>query len=148
MPRYRFRLRPAAALGLLALLLPSCNTAGGFKPIPESGASLSGTVSFKHELLHTGLVLVQGANAGSQGRIHEDGHYTIDNVPLGEVTLVVTMGPARGEALATAAAQRAKGERVVLPKIVNLPAKYGDAAASPLKTNIQKGENSFDIAMN
>jgi len=129
-------------------LITSCSTAGGFKPVAETGATLTGTVRFKHELLHTGLVLVQGASAGAQGRIHEDGHYTVENVPLGGVTLVVTMGPARGEAMGLIAAQRAKGEHVAVPKIVNLPAKYGDATASPLKTTIEKGDNTYDIAMN
>jgi hypothetical protein len=149
MHRIRFRLRPAAAaIGLAALLLPSCSTAGAFKPLPETGATLGGTVRFKNEPLRIGTVIVQGAHEGAQGKIHEDGHFTVGNVPLGEVTIAVTMGPAHGEVIGLAAAQKARGEHVSVPKIVNIPAKYSDASSSPLKTTIQKGENNYDIILN
>jgi len=109
MIRNRFRLRSAVVGGAACLLLASCSTAGHFEPVPETGATLTGTVTFKHELLKIGTVLVQGPAAGAQGKVHDDGHYTVENVPLGPVTIAVTMGPARGEVTALAAPNGPRG---------------------------------------
>lgn len=135
-------------VGFLSVVLASCSTAGRFEPVPETGASLSGTVKYKKELLRAGLVLVQGASAGAQGKIGEDGRYTVENCPVGSVTIAVTTGAARGEMMGKAAAQKAKGEKVSLPKIVTVPAKYADPAQSPVKTTIQKGSNEFHVELN
>lgn len=134
-------------VGFLSVLLASCSTAGRFEPIPETGASLSGTVMYKQEILKAGLVLVQGASAGAQGKIGEDGRYTVENCPIGAVTIAVTTGAARGEMMGKAAAQKARGEKASTPKIVTIPAKYADPAQSPVKTTIQKGANEFHVEL-
>ena len=133
--------------GFACLFMASCSTAGSFNPVPSTGASLTGTVTYKKEHLKIGIVLVQGKTDGAQGRIGEDGHYTVENVPVGEVTLVVTLGSARGEQMGQAAAAKAKGEKVTLAKIPNIPAKYTSPATSPIKTTIQKGSNTFNIEL-
>lgn len=134
-------------VGFLSVLLASCSTAGRFEPVPETGASLSGKVTYKNELVKAGLVLVQGASAGAQGKIGEDGHYIVENCPVGSVTIAVTTAAVRGEMMGKAAAQKAKGEKVSAPKIVSIPAKYADPAQSPLKTTIQKGSNEFNVEL-
>jgi hypothetical protein len=134
-------------IGFLSILLASCSTAGRFEPIPETGASLSGTVTYKKEPVRAGIVLVQGATAGAQGKIGEDGRYRVENCPVGNVTIAVTTGAARGEMMGKAAAQKAKGEKVSTPRIVTIPAKYADPAKSPVKTMIEKGSNEFNIVM-
>jgi hypothetical protein len=134
-------------IGFLGILLVSCSTAGRFEPIPETGASLTGTVTYKKEPLKTGIVLVQGPSAGAQGRIGEDGRYRVENCPVGPVTIAVTTAAARGEMMGKAAAQKARGEKGAITKVAAIPAKYADPAQSPVKTTIQKGSNEFDVEL-
>lgn len=135
-------------VGFLSIVLASCSTAGRFEPVPETGASLSGTVTYKKELLRAGIVLVQGSGAGAQGKIGEDGRYAVENCPIGNVTIAVTTAAVRGEMMGKAAAQKAKGEKVSTPKILTVPAKYADPAQSPVKTLVQKGPNVFNVELN
>jgi hypothetical protein len=106
---------------------------------------LTGTVTFRKESVRIGTVIVAGSS-GASGEIGEDGRYTVNNVPLGEVTLAINMGPARGKLMGMAAS-RAKGDKTPLPKIPDIPGKYTDPAHSPLKTTIDKGDNTFNIVI-
>jgi len=136
----------AAGVGALSLVLASCST-GRYEPIPETGATLTGTVTYKKELLKAGLVLVQGKGAGANGEIGEDGRYEVKNVPLGDVTVAVNLGAARGKLIGQAAANKAQGGKAPEVKLPNIPGKYADVATSPLKTTVNKGQNTFDIVI-
>jgi hypothetical protein len=128
-------------------VLTSCgDTAGRVQPIPETGATLTGTVAFRKESVRIGTVIVAGSS-GATGDIGEDGRYTVHNVPLGEVTVAINMGPARGKLLGMAATAKANGDKTPLPKIPDIPGKYTDPAQSPLKTTINKGDNTFNIVI-
>ena len=114
------RFQATLGLGCLVCVLTSCgDTAGRVQPIPETGATLTGTVTFRKESVRIGTVIVAGSS-GASGEIGEDGRYTVNNVPLGEVTLAINMGPARGKLMGMAAS-RAKGDKTPLPKIPDIP---------------------------
>lgn len=132
--------------GCLSLVLASCSS-GRYEPIPETGATLSGTVTYKKEHLKAGLVLVQGKGAGASGEIGEDGRYEVKNAPLGEVTVAVNLGAARGKLMGEAAAAKAQGGKAHGIKLPNIPGKYADVGSSPLKTTVNKGPNTYDIVI-
>lgn len=121
--------------------------------LAESGATLTGTVTYKGEQVDYAFVSVQGKDGGppAMGKIHEDGRYKISNVPLGEVTIGVNTIAGQGEAKGALMAQNAKAadpnasKRVTAPKMINVPPNFIDPATSGIKTTIQKGDNAFDI---
>ena len=76
----------AAFLGLgagLAFLIASC--AGRNDRLPETGATLEGTVKYGQEEVPFALVIAVGEGPAATGRIGEDGRYKLENCPLGEV---------------------------------------------------------------
>jgi hypothetical protein len=150
------------ALGTAACCLVSaCNPNGPYVPIPETGASLKGTVIYKKQPLTAGVVFASGSGGGVDALIDPDGRYTLLNVPVGEVTIGVSteklksmmMNQAMTEAMSKrmAKGKDAKGgmdgSPPPAPKIVDVPKVYGHPATSPLKTTIQSGENTFDIVI-
>ena len=134
------RSRVAAGAGCLCLALTSC-MGPRYEPIPETGATLTGTVKYKNEPLKMGMVIVAGATGGT-AEIGPDGHYTVANAPLGDVTVAVNMSAAKGKLMSAA-----KGDPKAAAKVPNIPGKYTDPATSPLKTTVNKGPNTFDIVI-
>jgi|SRR5579875_1148989 len=133
------------ALGLSPL---GCHYVG-FKKLPESGATLEGTVTYGKEKLQAALIIVQGSSGAATGNIGEDGRYKIENVPLGEVNIAVNTeaakGQLRGQLMAQALNKEKSGKGA--PRIIDVPAKYADPATSGIKTTINKGLNTFDIVI-
>lgn len=121
--------------------------------LPESGASLTGTITYKGKPIEFAMVRVQSKDGKqyASGQVNDDGKYRVDNVPLGEVMIAVDTAAAQGEfvaqnmAKAGAAADPKASKKRVDPTFVNVPQKYSDPAKSGLSTTIQKGENTFDI---
>jgi len=127
------------AFGALCLVVVSC-TSFRYKPLPESGASLEGTVTYGKDKVPAALIVVAGKDGSATGNIGDDGRYKVDNVPLGEVTIAVNTSAARAQAMA------ARADRVAL-KFVDVPAKYRDPINSGIKTTVVKGTNTFDIVI-
>src|SRR5213080_559664 len=94
-PMRRFRTRLFVLLAFPVLLTASCE--GGRVKLPETGATLEGTVSYRGEKLEFALIIVQTANGSATGKIGEDGRYKVENVPLGEVMIGVNTSAARGD---------------------------------------------------
>jgi hypothetical protein len=107
--------------------------------LPETGATLEGTVKYGTEKVLVALVIAQGEGGAATGFIGEDGRYKMDNVPLGEVKLGVNVKAGEGQNKG----KQMAGQKV--PKTVAVPEKYADPATSGIKTTINKGENTFDI---
>ncbi len=126
------------------LILASCG--GRYESIPETGATLEGTVTYGKEPLQAALIIVAGANGSAQGNIGEDGRYKVENVPLGEVSIAVNTAAAKGEAIGKAMAQ-SQGKAKAAPKIIDVPAKYANPKSSGIKTTINKGKNTYDIVI-
>jgi hypothetical protein len=122
----------------LVLGLAGCG--GGLRRVPETGSTLDGTVTYGNEKVLVAMVIAAG-DSGAQGYIGEDGRYKIENVPLGEVKLAVNVDAGRAQLMGKIMAKQA------VPKVVNVPAKYGDPDTSGIKTTISKGANKYDIVI-
>jgi hypothetical protein len=139
-----------AALALAAFAISSCSLRGPEVPLPETGASLEGKITYAGEPVPlAAVIIVPGHGDGTTGFADDDGHFKIANVPTGEVRIAVDTGPARGQLMGRAMAgtdPTAKGgKKATPPKIVDLPKKYQSPDTSGFKTTIQKGENTFNI---
>jgi len=137
----------------VAVALASCSMRPRGERLPETGASLEGTVSYGGEKVPFALIIVVGEKASATGKVGEDGHYKLENVPLGEVKVAVNTNAAKGDYQSQAMSRSYKGPdakgkaRAELPKFVDVPPKYLDPATSGLKTTVQAGPNTFDIAI-
>ncbi len=145
LPLQRFAPFMILALGLSSL---SCRPVS-FQKLPESGATLEGTVTYGKEKLQAALIIVQGASGAATGNIGEDGRYKIENVPLGEVSIAVNTEAAKGQLKGQFMAQALSKEKggKAPPRIIDVPAKYGNPTTSGIKTTINKGLNTFDIVI-
>jgi hypothetical protein len=122
-----------------ALLLSGCDS-GKYTPLPETGATLEGKVTYGNQDILVGLVIVTGGEGPSaQDFIGEDGRYKLKNVPLGQVTIAVNVKAGDGNLMS----KRMSGQKV--PKTILIPEKYTDPKTSEIKTKVEKGENKFDI---
>jgi len=128
-----------------ALVLAGCRLGGDVR-YPETGATLEGTVTYGHDKVGAALVVAQNGTGSAQAFVDADGHYKLENVPLGEVSIGVNTEAGKGEAMGRAMAQ-ASGKAKGAPKIVDVPKRFADPASSGIKTNINKGANTFDIVI-
>lgn len=120
-----------------------------FKELPQTGATLEGTVTYGKDKLMAALIIVQGADGAATGNIGDDGHYKIENVPLGEVNIGVNTDAAKGQMMSQVMAQSQSKEKdkKPLPQVIDVPAKFGNPTTSGIKTTINKGSNTFDIVV-
>jgi hypothetical protein len=132
----RLGLLSAAAL---VLLPASCNY--GPQRIPETGATLEGTVTYGKDKVLVAMIIAQGTGAPATGFIEDDGRYQLKNVPLGEVNIAVNVKAAEGQLMSKRMAKQA------VPNVIHVPDKYGDPNTSGIKTTISKGQNTFDIVI-
>ena len=135
----------------LALAVCSC---GSNRPValPETGATLEGTITYGGEPVQFAEVSVKSATGSASGRVR-DGRYKIENVPLGEVMVGVNTDAATGDFRSASMAAgaytgpQAKGKKKVDVKFVSVPAKYIKPDDSGLTTTVKKGVNSYDIVI-
>src|SRR5262245_17982966 len=86
--------------------------------LPESGATLEGTVTYNGQQLEFAMIQVVTKSNSAQGMIGDDGKYKVSNVPLGDVKIAVNTSAARGAyqskimAQNPAAADPAKSKRI------------------------------------
>lgn len=116
--------------------------------LPETGATLEGTVVYGKEPVPVALIIVVGDSGSAQGFIGEDGRYKLTNVPLGTVKIGVNTDAAKGELTSRMMAQSQGGKvKVARPRFIEVPKRYGEPATSGLTTTINKGANTFDIVI-
>jgi hypothetical protein len=133
------------AIAGLGLVLAGCPPRG--RRLPETGATLEGTVTYGTTKVEVGLVIVQGEGAASTAFIGEDGRYKVENVPLGTVHLAVNTEAGKGELMSKTMARSQGKAAVPLPKVIGVPARYADPTTSGITTTISKGENKYDIVI-
>ena len=103
---------------------------------PDSGATLEGTVAYGPEKITDALIIAQNDQGKSTGYVGEDGHYKLENVPLGDVNLAVDSEAGRNLAIGKLMAKtKGKGNSGSV-KILEVPRKYQDPAKSGMKTTI------------
>jgi hypothetical protein len=148
--------RCAAAVAAAAFLsLTACDTSHLPVSLPESGATLVGTVKYGTEDIHYAMIMVQSPGGTAYGRVDESGRYRVPNVPVGEVKVAVNTSAARGDyqtAMMAAGAMTGgpegkAGRKKVSTKFVDVPSKYFDPATSGVSTTVARGENTFDITL-
>ena len=119
--------------------------------LPETGASLEGTVKYQSSPLPAAMIIVAGESSSATGNIGADGRYKIDNVPLGEVKLAVNTDAAKGQMIGQRMAQSYQAEKggsgQATLQVVDVPKKYQDPHASGITTTIKEGANTFDIVL-
>lgn len=150
----RHILRRGGALLLLGcgLLAASCSRYVREERLPETGATLEGTITYGSEKVPAALVIVAGASASATGSVDEaTGRYKVENVPLGPVKIGVNTDAARGELQGKMMSGYYKGPEAKSkgimgpPKIVGVPPKYSSPETSGITTTVNSGANTFDI---
>jgi hypothetical protein len=128
---------------VLALCLAGCES--GHR-LPESGATLEGTVTHDGKKVTAALVIAEGNGPASTAFVDDDGYYKLENVPLGEVRIGVDTraGEGRRRGAAIAQSQSKKGP---LPPAEKVDPKYFSPTQSGITTTTQRGANKFDIAI-
>lgn len=136
----------ALSLALAAAAGVSCSRQKA-EQLPESGATLEGTITYGKEDVRFALIVVQAGNNSATGKVGEDGRYKVENVPLGQVKIGVNTEAGRGDYTSQAMARSQGGGGAPLPKFVSVPAPYDDAETSGITTTVNKGANTYDIAI-
>jgi hypothetical protein len=127
---------------LTLLSIASCDTA---RRIPETGATLEGSVTYKGEPIYYALVIVQGQNASAQGQVDDNGRYSLANVPLGEVKIAVNTPAGKGKFMSQSMAANAAKDGAKPKNFVDVPAKWHSPTTSGLTKTIEPGVNKLDI---
>jgi hypothetical protein len=134
----------------LAILVVCFNLVGcgnGEVRYPDSGATLEGTVTYGPDKITDAMIIALNDKGKATGFVDQDGHYKLENVPLGEVNLAADSEAARGAAIGKLMAKtQGKGDKAGI-KILELPRKYQDPAKSGITTTIVKGANTFNIVI-
>jgi hypothetical protein len=145
------RLWTFPALALVTAVAPlGCNRYE--RRLPETGATLEGAVTYGGQPLPIAMVVAVGEKWQATGRA-ENGHYKIENAPLGEVKIGVNTDAIKGQLIGQQIAASYKGpeakggSRPAPPKLVEVPAKYAEPENSGVTAIIKRGKNSFDISL-
>jgi hypothetical protein len=136
------------ALAAAVFALVTAAGCGGYvhqEKLPESGATLEGTVKYGSDPVEFAMILVTAANGSATGRVGNDGHYRVDNVPVGEIKIGVNTSAGRGDYQSKVMA--ASASKSSAPKFIEVPAKYADPESSGLTTTVHAGSNSFNITI-
>ena len=125
-----------------------------------TGAELNGRVTLDGKPLELGMVLFLpqsdvAGNGGVTAQISKEGTYSVNNVPIGSVRVVVKTSHLKGMIMAgkmapQKSAQPVKGMSAptgVPSTILLAPADYEDPAKTPIKITVEKGIKTFDVEM-
>jgi hypothetical protein len=158
------QLRRAAGAALLLALLA---LAAGCGPNYKARGTVKGKVTFGGKNLTAGSVVFNGKNnlTGSAA-IDKNGNYVMNDAPLGEVKITVTVPPLPPGGIARMRAgpgvKAAKGTKSVDPEdpsksisimsdtpdhVVPIPVKYGSVETTDLTYTVEKGEQTHDIPL-
>ena len=142
--------------GLSLWLSTGCLLLAGCEPyearLPESGATLEGTVTMGGTPVPAAMIILKGKESGATGNVSPDGKFKIENAPLGEVQIGVNTEAAKGQMMGEVMAranQAAKGGAPAppLPTVRDVPAKFQNPDTSGITTTIQKGSNTYNIVI-
>jgi hypothetical protein len=150
--------RRAATLLLasLALTIASCASNDNVaRSLPDTGATLEGTIKVGSEPLHFAMVMVKSPSGVVSGKIGEDGKYKVSNVPIGDVQVGVNTSAAQGDFQAAmmqagamgGGADGKSGRKKVDVKMIHVKDQYVEPTSSGLKTTIKAGANTYDIEL-
>jgi hypothetical protein len=142
----------ALALTLVIPLSAGCGANKG-------KAVVTGTVTYKGKTLKAGIVSFQTAdNRVGSARIDATGHYAVNDAPVGEAKITVTMPsaplatgkPPGGMAMKPPPGMEPPKETTSSdPRdYIPLPPKYAALNTTDLTFTVKSGENTHDITLN
>jgi hypothetical protein len=154
----RRTVRSIAAFGFAAISLAGLSACGERMVTYEaSGNNLSGTITFNGEKVTYASVFVVQEGHQTSGSVMEEGKYLVVNCHVGPATICVNSDSARGRFMSDSMAAGAyagpeakgkdAGKKKTNVKFIEIPKKYQDDKTSGIKTTIEKGDNTFDIAI-
>jgi hypothetical protein len=129
-------------------LLGACGNPNEMK-LPETGATLEGTVKYGKDDVQFAMILIQTSSGSATANV-KDGKYKAENVPLGEVMIGVNTNAAKGDYQSAIMGSvnkgpDAKGKGKTEVKFIDVPAKFGEPTSSGIKTTVVKGLNTYNI---
>jgi hypothetical protein len=144
----------AVGLGLALAGLAGCGYGVTEQRLPETGATLEGTIKYKGESVYYAEVRVFSDTAMGIGSVGEDGRYKVENCPTGAVRVAVDTNAAKGEYTSLTMSGRYKGPKGEgpagsgrPPKFVDIPEPFADPDKSGLRTTVNAGANTYDIVI-
>ncbi|MFN5288999.1 MAG: hypothetical protein ACK5E4_02785, partial [Planctomycetia bacterium] len=93
--------------GILVICVMGCGQRA--YEIPDSGATLEGSVTYDGKPVPMALIVVRSETATADARIVEPGKYKVPSVPIGKVKIAVDTDAMRGELMSRSMAQAYKG---------------------------------------
>jgi hypothetical protein len=137
-----------------ALLVTTVGCGQVAREIPDTGATLEGSITLNGNPIPLALIIVRSQSATSDSVVREEGKYKVLSAPLGLVKIGVDTDSMRGEVVSRSMAVAYKGPdgkaadtQVSKLKFVPVPAKYSDPDTSGLEFEVKKGVNIFDIVL-
>ena len=151
--RLKPRLLSTVVVFGISLLGVSCLGDVPTETLPETDATLTGTITYNGKPVNYALILVmdESGNGTAQGNLDSqaDGTYTVPNCPLGKVKIGVNTDAGKGfftEASMAASAPGPDGKaKKVNLSFVPVPPKFHKPETSGITTTVEKGENTFNI---
>jgi hypothetical protein len=111
----------------------------------QTGATLEGNVTYGKEKITDALIMAQNDSGSATAFVDDNGHFKLENVPLGEVNLGVNTEAGKGLAIGKLMAKTmGKGNKAGV-KILEVPANFQDPTKSGIKTTIVRGTNEVEI---
>jgi len=139
-------------LGILVLCTMGCGQRA--YEIPDTGATLEGSVTYDGKPVPMALIVVRSETATADAKIVEPGKYKVPSAPVGKVKIGVDTDAMRGELMSRSMAQAYKGpggqssaEAGKKLSFIPVPNKFADPDTSGITFEIKKGVNTFDIVI-
>ena len=149
----RLLAKKSVKIGALACTLLAAASCKGEPRFQTTGVEVEGVVTLDGKPLQTGMVQVVPASGmvtadSATGTITEDGHYSVSNVPVGNVKFMVRTSHLKGMAAAGKMSPPRpgfSGAPQLGVKFVDVPKKYEDADASKLTATVTQGKNTVNL---
>jgi hypothetical protein len=129
----------------------------GCGPNYKARGTVKGTVTFAGKNLTAGSVVFYGKdNLTGSASIRTDGTYVINDAPLGDVKITVTVpqmppggvGYMKGAPAGPVMPGESASSATTIPSnVVSIPQKYANVETSGLTYTVQRGEQTHDIPL-